>query len=267
MDKNKTAIFIGHGDCPLSVEDIKPFIEQEIRNGVDTFLNGGQGRFDINAAYAVYKLKPKYPHIRNILCVPYHNFRIFDKDIFDEIINPISSNSESYTGYKTAIPKRNRYMLQSASTAICYITHISGGAYNTFKLAEKKKLAIINISKEIEKQNYERSDIMQTKLIAVTADLLTLSYLSRQPGSAYEITKFIEENSAEGTALSQNTVYTSLYKLAQNGYVKSETATTETGRIREVYSILPEGVAYYQSSLVSYVRQIESVNHLLNIVK
>ena len=158
-------------------------------------------------------------------------------------------------------------MLQSASTAICYITHISGGAYNTFKLAKKKKLAIINISKEIEKQNYERSDIMQTKLIAVTADLLTLSYLSRQPGSAYEITKFIEENSTEGTALSQNAVYTSLYKLAQNGYVKSETATTETGRQREVYSILPEGVAYYQSSLVSYVRQIESVNHLLNIVK
>ena len=48
--------------------------------------------------------------------------------------------------------------------------------------------------------------------------------------------------------------------------VKSETATTETGRIREVYSILPEGVAYYQSFLVSYVKQIESVNHLLNIV-
>lgn len=267
MDKNKTAVFIGHGDCPLSVEDIKPFIEQEIRNGVEVFLSGGQGRFDINAAYAVHKLKPKYPHIRNILCVPYHNFRIFDKEIFDEIINPVFSNSESYTGYKTAIPKRNRYMLQNASTAICYITHISGGAYNTFKLAKKKKLAIINISKEIEKQNYERSDIMQTKLIAVTADLLTLSYLSRQPGSAYEITKFIEENSTEGTALSQNAVYTSLYKLAQNGYVKSETATTETGRIREVYSILPEGIAYYQSFLVSYVKQIESVNHLLNIVK
>ena len=267
MNKERTAVFIGHGDCPLSVEDIKPFIEQEIRNGVEVFLSGGQGRFDINAAYAVHKLKPKYPHIRNILCVPYHNFRIFDKEIFDEIINPVFSNSESYTGYKTAIPKRNRYMLQSASTAICYITHISGGAYNTFKLAKKKKLAIINISKETEKQNYERSDIMQTKLIAVTADLLTLSYLSRQPGSAYEITKFIEENSTEGTALSQNAVYTSLYKLAQNGYVKSETATTETGRQREVYSILPEGVAYYQSFLVSYVKQIESVNHLLNIVK
>ena len=145
MCKDKTAVFIGHGDCPLSVEDIKPFIEQEIRNGVEVFLSGGQGRFDINAAYAVHNLKEKHPQIRNLLCVPYHNFRIFDKEIFDEIINPIFSNSESYTGYKTSIPKRNKYMVQNASTAICYVTHISGGAYKTYKLAEKKQLYIINI--------------------------------------------------------------------------------------------------------------------------
>ena len=174
--------------------------------------------------------------------------------------------------YTVNIHNRNKsttrwYMSNTVLQSLEDGYNISGGAYNTFKLAKKKKLAMINISKETEKQNYERSDIMQTKLIAVTADLLTLSYLSRQPGSAYEITKFIEENSTEGMALSQNAVYTSLYKLAQNGYVKSETATTETGRIREVYSILPEGVAYYQSFLVSYVKQIESVNHLLNIVK
>ena len=149
MDKNKTAVFIGHGDCLLSVEDITPFIEQEIRNGVEVFLNGGQGRFDINAAYAVHKLKPKYPHIRNILCVPYHNFRIFDKEIFDEIINPIFSNSESYTGYKTAIPKRNRYMVLNSIAAICYVNHISGGAYKTYQLAEKKKLYIINIKNSL----------------------------------------------------------------------------------------------------------------------
>ena len=36
-------------------------------------------------------------------------------------------------------------MIQNASTAICYITHISGGAYKTYKLAEKKKITKINI--------------------------------------------------------------------------------------------------------------------------
>lgn len=104
-------MFIGHSDCPLFSEDIIPFIEQEIRNGVDTFLNGGQGSFDINAAFAVHKLKDKYPNIKNVLCIPYHNFKIYDKELFDEIINPNTSNSISCTGYKTAIPKRNRYMV------------------------------------------------------------------------------------------------------------------------------------------------------------
>ena len=145
MDKNKTAVFIGHGDCPLSVEDIIPFIEQEIRNGVDTFLNGGQGAFDRTCAQAVCFVKQKHPEIKSILVIPYYNFRIFDESLFDEIITPDTSNSVSYTGYKTAIPKRNKYMVDNASTAICYVTHISGGAYKTYQLAEKKKLYIINI--------------------------------------------------------------------------------------------------------------------------
>lgn len=57
MNKNKTAVFIGHGDCPLSSKDIIPFIEQAIQNGVDTFLNGGQGAFDRTCAQAVFFVK------------------------------------------------------------------------------------------------------------------------------------------------------------------------------------------------------------------
>ena len=72
-------------------------------------------------------------------------FKIFDESLFDEIITPDTSNSVSYTGFKTAIPKRNRYMVDNASTAICYVTHISGGAYKTYQLAEKKKMNIIDI--------------------------------------------------------------------------------------------------------------------------
>lgn len=267
MEKDKTAVFIGHSNCPLSVEDIIPFIEHEILNGVEVFLSGGQGRFDINAAFAVHKLKDKYPNIKNVLCIPYHNFKIYDKELFDEIINPNTSNSVSYTGYKTAIPKRNRYMVLNSIAAICYVNHISGGAYNTYQLAQKKKLRVINISDELNRQSYERKDIMQAKFIAVTTDLLTLAYLSQQSGSSYEITKFIEEHSAEETALSQSTVFTSLYKLNQNGYVQSETVTTETGRQREIYSILPKGEAYYKNFLEEYNKHIVSVNQVLSVLK
>ena len=140
MNKDKTAVFIGHGDCPLSVEDIIPFIEEAIRNGVDTFLNGGQGAFDRTCARAVHFLKKDYPEIKSILVIPYHNFRIFDRTLFDEIITPNNANSVSYTGFKTAIPRRNRYMVQNASVAICYVTYISRGAYKTYQLALKEKI-------------------------------------------------------------------------------------------------------------------------------
>ena len=104
------------------------------------------------------------------------------------------------------------------------------------------------------------------QICAVTTDLLALAYLSQQSGSSYEITKFIEEHSAEETALSQSAVFTSLYKLNQNGYVQSETVTTETGRQREIYSILPEGEAYYKSFLSDYMNHVESVNQVLSVL-
>ena len=145
MNKDKTAVFIGHGDCPLLVEDIKPFIEQEIRNGVECFLSGGQGSFDRICARAVYNLKSKYPDVKNILVIPYTDFKIFDKSLFDEILSP-NIGYESSIAYKSAIPKRNQWMVKNASTAICYIAHISGGAYKTYKLAEKEKHNITNVS-------------------------------------------------------------------------------------------------------------------------
>ena len=145
MDKNKTAVFIGHRNCQIPVDKVIPFIEKEILSGIDTFLSGGQGAFDEICADAVYQLKKKYPKIKNILVVPYHNFRIFDETLFDDIINSDTSNSISYTGFTTAIPKRNRYMIKNASTAICYVRYISGGAYVTLDLAKKNNLKIINI--------------------------------------------------------------------------------------------------------------------------
>lgn len=145
MDKKTTAVFIGHSDCPISAEQIMPYIEKEILFGVRVFLNGGQGAFDRAAARAVFILKHKYPEIKNVLVIPYHSFKIFDKTLFDEIISADPSNSVSFTGYRAAIPKRNRFMVENSSTAICYVNHISGGAYKTYILAQQKRLRTINI--------------------------------------------------------------------------------------------------------------------------
>lgn len=265
MNKERTAVFIGHSNCPLSSEDIIPYIEQAILNGVDTFLNGGQGSFDYACACAVCKLKDKYSKIKSILVIPYHNFRIRDNTLFDDIINANTSNSNSYTGYKTAIPKRNRYMVENSSTAICYVNHISGGAYKTYQLAQKKKLRIINISDELKKLDYERKEIMQEKLFTVTTELMVLACLCVEPSCSYEIAKFIEQHSQQA-AVSQNAVFTALFTLCEKGYVKSEKNITENGRTREIYSILPEGKKYYESFLAEYQNHISGVNSVLSSV-
>ena len=47
--------------------------------------------------------------------------------------------------FKSAIPARNRYMVDNSGYAICFVTHSWGGAAKTYERAKKKKLQIINL--------------------------------------------------------------------------------------------------------------------------
>ena len=106
----KTVVFIGHNEFyGLSAENLNNVIIECINNGVTRFLSGGQGGFDRACSAAVFKLKKEYPHIKNILVIPYLSFRVTNKDIYDEIIFP--EGFEKYH-YKAAIPQRNKYMVR-----------------------------------------------------------------------------------------------------------------------------------------------------------
>ena len=137
------ALFIGHSECyGISAEQVEPIIIDLINQGVYIFYSGGQGGFDRLCAGCVYRLKKKYPQIKNYLVIPYLTFSIFDKNIFDEIIYP--EGFEKYH-FKAAIPARNKYMIDNASIAVCYVNHGWGGAAQTYRKATKKNLKIINL--------------------------------------------------------------------------------------------------------------------------
>ncbi len=143
MTKENTALFIGHNECyGVTYDDIEAAIENAIASGITVFLNGGQGGFDRMCAGCLYKLKKKYPHITSCLVIPYLDFNIFDRTLFDEILYPEGLENKHY---KYAIPTRNKYMVENASYAICYVTHSWGGATKTLELATKRKLHIVNI--------------------------------------------------------------------------------------------------------------------------
>ena len=145
MDKKSTAVFIGNRDCyGVNTESIRNAIIYAINSGITTFLNGGQGYFDEVCATIVHQLKQEYPNIKNILVIPYRNFKIFDKDIFDQIVYPFDELEESYLTYRAAIPERNRIMVSWSRMAISYV-YRNGGASKTLNLARKNNLEIIDL--------------------------------------------------------------------------------------------------------------------------
>ena len=124
------------------MQQVEQSIINLINKGVTVFMSGGQGGCDRMCAGCVHRLKKQYPDIINCLVIPYLTFTVFDKNIFDDIIYP--EGFEKYH-FKAAIPARNRYMVDNAAFAICYVNHGWGGAAQTYERAIKKKLNVINL--------------------------------------------------------------------------------------------------------------------------
>ena len=141
-----TATFIGHRDCyGVSEEMIKKNITALIEKGYDKFLNGSMGAFDRLCSKCVFDIKCIYPHIKNIVVIPYLSFKIECIEYFDDIVYP--DGFEKYY-FKSAIIKRNEYLVDKSDAAICFVEHSWGGAAKTFAYANKRKsITIINLAK------------------------------------------------------------------------------------------------------------------------
>lgn len=136
-------MFIGHRKCVLDKSLLKSEIEKLIKLGITGFLSGGLGEFDELSALCVHELKEKYPHICNILIIPYLSFPIFDETIFDEILYPYPLKKYYW---KSTILIRNQYMVEHSLYAVCYVNRTDGGAAKTYRHAVKNHLHIINLA-------------------------------------------------------------------------------------------------------------------------
>lgn len=135
-------------------------IEEKIRNALESlvemgsrlvFLNGGMGQFDALCASAVRSLKKRHPEKEIQLClvIPYLSDKInaeksFLQAVYDEILMP---EGLEYAHYKAAVSKRNRWMVDQADCLISYIIRQYGGAYQTYRYAQRKSIPIINVAK------------------------------------------------------------------------------------------------------------------------
>ena len=144
MNRETAAVFIGHRDCTgLDSAKVEQAVCRLVGCGVTDFLCGGMGDFDWMCARLTYEMKQKYPNIHCDLIIPYLTFRVLEPKYFDSIVYP--EGFEKYH-FKAAIVARNRYLADQSAYALCYVTHSWGGAAQTYRRAEKKKLQIKNLS-------------------------------------------------------------------------------------------------------------------------
>ena len=114
------------------------------------FLVGGMGDFDGMCSSAVRRAKKKYPdkRISLELVLPYltselNKSKEYYETYFDDVIVP---SELAGVHYKSAITKRNRWMVEQSNWIIAFVYRDFGGAYTTLRYAEKKGLRVINLA-------------------------------------------------------------------------------------------------------------------------
>ncbi len=137
--------------------DISKSLDEAIEQVLKTddcfsFLVGGMGDFDGLCSSAVRKAKKKHPEkqISLELILPYLTQELNEsKDYYEQSYDSIVIPTELVgVHYKSAITKRNRWMVEQSSVIIAYVYRDFGGAFTTLKYAKKKGLQVINLAEE-----------------------------------------------------------------------------------------------------------------------
>ena len=71
------------------------------------------------------------------------NFKEYYETSYDDVVVPGELDG---VHYKSAITKRNRWMVEQSDWLIAFVYRNFGGAYATLRYAEKKGLRIINLA-------------------------------------------------------------------------------------------------------------------------
>jgi PadR family transcriptional regulator, regulatory protein PadR len=99
-----------------------------------------------------------------------------------------------------------------------------------------------------------------TDLVQGTLDLLILKTISLEPKHGWAIAKRIQQVSSETLQIQQGSLYPALHRLEQQGWIKSEWRSTETGRMAKFYSLTRSGRRQFEKELASWTRLSAAIN-------
>jgi transcriptional regulator len=109
--------------------------------------------------------------------------------------------------------------------------------------------------------------MIRTELKRGTAEIAILSVLERQPLHGYEISRRIELDSGGALRFTLAALYPLLYRMENRGWLRGEWETSDNGRRRRCYKLLPRGrkmlapLRAEWADLFRAMRRVAKVNH------
>ena len=148
-----TVSFFGHREINR-FREVERQVESLVLKLIDEkdyvdFLVGRNGEFDQIAATIVRRVKEYYRGNSSLIWVmPYETAEYREnKKAYDQYYDEVETCAESSGTYpKAAYQIRNRSMVDRSDLIVFYVTHNSGGAYQTMQYAMSKGKDIINIA-------------------------------------------------------------------------------------------------------------------------
>ncbi|HUI41256.1 MAG TPA: PadR family transcriptional regulator [Terriglobia bacterium] len=96
-------------------------------------------------------------------------------------------------------------------------------------------------------------------LIQGTLDLLILKTISLEPRHGWAIAKRIEQVSNDVFQITQGALYPALHRLEQQGWIRGEWRTSETGREAKLYALTKAGRTQLEKELAQWERLSSAV--------
>ena len=150
-----TVCFFGH----RQIDDFS-LVEQRIEALINRLLNeheyveflvGRDGEFDQLVTSAIFRCRKRLDTANCSVTwvMPYlKSDYIKNRESYDSYYDSVEVCEQSANAHpKSAIQIRNRAMVDRSDLCVFYVTHKSGGAYQTLRYAEKANANIINLRK------------------------------------------------------------------------------------------------------------------------
>ncbi len=100
-------------------------------------------------------------------------------------------------------------------------------------------------------------------VIKGTLDVLVLKALSWRPMHGYEVTRWLERESAHRLTLEDAALYQALYRLERRGHVEAEWGVTGEGRRARYYTLTAAGWRKLRVGTERWLRYAETLTDIL----